>query len=172
MVGCCAVPTVFVGATPMSKSACPRPRGPSATRSALLAVTASVAVLASLACTSSNGSGDGDGTSRRVVGIRLESGSTMRGAQADLAFDPGLVVVSVQSVGPFLGETCEMNVGSNSLSLVCVKPEMETFDSPVTAWRVTVDHPASVAPEDLILSLACLASDPLGNTFPIACGLS
>ena len=170
MVGCCTVPTVFVGATPMSQFA--SPRGPLATRSALLAMFASLAVLASLACSSSDGSGGDDGTSRTVFGIRLESGSTMRGAQADLTFDPSLVVVGVQPVGPFLGETCEVNVGSNFLSLVCVKPETETFDSPATAWRVTVDRPASVAPEDLILSLACLASDPLGNTFPIACELT
>ena len=78
----------------------------------------------------------------------------------------------MEPAGIFLGDTCEENVGSNFLNLLCVQDAGDTFDAPAPAWTLTVDHPGGSSPGDFVLSLTCLASDDIGNTFPVACSLS
>ncbi len=135
------------------------------------AVLLAVAVLVLPACSSSN---DSDATPmdvQTVLDLIVESGSGIRGIDADVSFDPSLVLMAVQPVGFFSGQTCASNEGSNFARLTCARDDVETFSAPATVWRLTFEHTSVVDPLDLVLGLNCLASDALGNTFPVACSL-
>ena len=131
-----------------------------------------MAVLALPACSSSNDDGDATPVDiQTVIDLFVETGSGMRGVEADMSFDSSMALMTVQPVGPFSGQTCTSNVGSNFVRLLCARDDVETFDAPETLWRLTFEHSSAVDPIDLVFGLDCLASDPLGNTFPVACDL-
>jgi hypothetical protein len=136
------------------------------------ALLLAAAVLLLPAC-SSDGD-DGDATPmdvQTVLDLTLNSGQGIRGAEVDLGFDASMALMTVQPTGSFSGQTCEANVGSNFADLLCARSDATTFDAPATVWRLTFEHSDAVNPADLIVSLECLASDALGNTFQVACEL-
>ena len=137
----------------------------------LPAVFLAVAVLVLPACSSSD---DSDATPmdvRTVIDLVVESGFGIRGMDVDMSFDSSMALTAVQPVGSFSGQTCLSNEGSNFARLTCARDDTETFDAPATLWRLTFEHSSVVDPLDLVLGLDCLASDALGNTFPVACSV-
>lgn len=142
-------------------------------RSALLAALCAAAALVLLsACSSGGGDGGGGGTQRSGLRLIIDSGSDLRGIEVVMNHDPALVVIGVEPAGIFIGDTCESNVGSNFLNLLCVQGAGDTFDAPAPAWALTVEYPGGTSPADYVLSLTCEASDEIGNTFEVACSLS
>ena len=139
----------------------------------LPAVLLAAAALMLPACSSDNDSGDATPMEvATVLSLTINSGSGMRGAEADMSFNSSLVLTSVQAVGFFSGQACETNTGSNFARLLCAGEGVSTFDAPETTWYLTFVHTSTIDPVDFIFGLECLASDSQGNTFPVACELT
>ena len=142
-----------------------------AARRLLPAFALAALVLVLPACSSDSEDDTGPVDITTVLELLLGSGMDVRGLQVDLTFDPSMQLIGLQPVGQFSGQTCESTIGSNFADFLCARDSASTFDAPQTLWRLSFEHSSAVNPEDLILSLDCLASDSLGNTFPVACDL-
>jgi hypothetical protein len=145
-------------------------------RLAGLAVTSLAVGLVLGACSSSDDGGDaGSVVIDEVLDLLVETGTGLRGVQAELSWDPAVDLLDAEPAGPFAGEFCEANVGSNFANLLCVIEQSGgSFDAPAVAWRVTIRHQAGLDvtdPDSGLVTLSCLATDPAGATRLVGCAL-
>lgn len=129
-------------------------------------LVAGLSLVAALGCDSSD---DATGVIDTRWRVEISTGLALRGVTVNLFHDDGFSVQQVTPIGPFASSTCQANVSTGSVRLICANTS--DANAPFDGWELILRHDAAVAPESEVLSMTCTGALANGDTIAVACDL-